>query len=165
MLRLFLLPICCILLFACQESPNKSKDIDDIIGLGSGGDFRGNAMGDDVTKVLAREATNVVYNMPDEITCRIPMDMVDQTFYEVNYSFDEGELNHIQLDLFPGTDEGVERLKSDFSEFYNAHHGEIEKPNTWIARSSRGKDVVIRMINRSQTVGKPCLSITFLEEK
>jgi len=122
-------------------------------------------MGDNVTEVLAREDRNVVYNMPDEITCRIPLDMVDQTFYEVNYSFDEGELNHIQLDLFPGSQEGVERLKTDFSAYYSKTHESGNDSSTWIARSSRGKDVAVRMTNRSQIVGKPCLSISFLEEK
>lgn len=137
------------------------------MGSENGGDFRGNAMGDDVTKVLAREENNVVYNMPDEITCRIPLEMADSTFYEINYSFDEGELNHIQLNLFPPDALGLERLREDFSKYYSAvyQNDEDKSDMRWTTRSSRGKDVFINMVDRSGSMGKPCLTISFREEK
>lgn len=154
------------ILFACTSGKNDKDTVQGVMGSENGGDFRGNAMGDDVTKVLAREESNVVYNMPDEITCRIPLEMADSTFYEVNYSFDEGELNHIQLNLFPPDADGLERLKADFSKYYsNVYRSNDVGKQSWITRSSRGKEILIKMTNRSETLGKPCLTITFQEER
>jgi hypothetical protein len=153
-------------LASCAASTPDEGEVESIMQLNHGGDFRGNAMGDGVHQVLTREASNIIYNMPDEITCRIPMDIADSTFYEVDYNFDEGELNHIRLNLYPQTDEDLERLKLEFTSFYDHIYQKDEKASNgnWTTRSSRGKDVHIRMMLNPSGLPQPSLSFTFREE-
>lgn len=167
MYRYFFLVIVTILLQCCASGTEEKTGVESIMELDKGGDFRGNAMGDDVQQVLAREERNIIYNMPDEITCRIPMDMVDSTYYEVNYSFDEGELNHIQLNLFPRNTNDLHRLQKDFSSYYESIYKSFgqNQSRQWKTRSARGKDVFIRITDRSEKMNKLCLSIYFKEEK
>lgn len=156
-----------ILISSCSVSSGDPGTVEQILRPEKGGDFRGNDMGDDVQEVIAREEMNVIYNMPDEITCRIPLDMADSTFYEVDYSFDEGKLNYIELNLFPVDSIALKRLMIRFSNYYDGLYRPIENsaPGTWRKRSSRGKDVRVRMYDRSQQMQRPCLGISFLEEK
>ena len=125
-------------------------------------------MGDEAQQVLAREDRNVIYTMPDEITCRIPMDMVDSTFYVINYSFDEGALHHIELNLFPIDSLALQRLRLEFEKYYDQFHSlsSTDQPHkTWSKRSSRGKEVEVKMMDKSRNMDRPCLSITFKENE
>ena len=155
------------LILSCSSSSEDQGKLESIMQLEEGGDFRGIDMGDEVQQVLAREDRNVIYNMPDEITCRIPMDMVDSTFYEINYSFDEGELNHIELNLFPKDSNALDRLRTEFETYYNTFQAKDDKAlsSLWTKRSARGKDVEIKMNDRSNAMDRPCLTITFKEQR
>ncbi len=164
---LFFVALCVFASPSCKETDANNKSIPSIVGEENGGDFRGSMMGDEVKEVLAREADNVVYNMPDEITCRIPLEMKDSTFYEVSYNFDRGLLNAIKLDLYPGNEGGTQRLLAEFSEYYTRRYGQAElKENTksWVARGSRGRDVIVSM-QITDNESNPRLRITFIEKQ
>jgi len=158
MLALLLIP-------ACISQGGEKEEVHSIVGEEDGGDFRGTMMGDDVNTVLAKESDNVVYNMPDEITCRIPLDMKDSTFYEVSYNFDRGLLNAIKLDLYPASEQGAIRLKDEFSKYYEKRYGNGELRDNvkyWTTRGSRGRDVEISMTLSESDINYR-LRINFIE--
>ena len=165
-MRLALLGIWVLLAFGCSKKEEPASDVEVIVGRTEGGDFRGNSMGDVPDEVLHREEPHVVYTMPDEITCRIPLGMKDSTFYEVSYSFDDGKLHFIQLDLYPRNEDDLGRLQIEFESYYGEVYPveeDLSGRKTWKALSVRGKEILIRLSDRSNIQQRPCLTVTFLE--
>lgn len=154
-------------LHSCTENRAESGNVESILQSVEGGDFRGLELGDDIRKVMAREERNIVYDMPDELTCRIPLNIKDSTFYEITYNFSDDGLYVIDLDIFPKDHPAVLSLFDEFKEFYDARYGKSsvdEGYTTWFTHSTRGTDVEISMIDETQEKNRPYLTITFYEE-
>ncbi len=151
---------------SCNTDSHQNEDEQSIVLTDDGSDFSGVNMGDDIQEVLAKKSSNVVYRMPDELTTRIPLDMKDSTFYEVNFNFDEDGLYVIDLDFFPKDETAVDALFEEYSQYYIYHHGDPEKKDNvyyWYTISAKGSDVEITMTNESAERKKPTLNISFLE--
>ena len=72
-----------------KQTKTKESELSSILQSVEGGDVRGSTIGDRREDVLKREEANIVHNMPDEVTCRIPTGMKDSTFYDITYNFNE----------------------------------------------------------------------------
>lgn len=160
-----------ILLASCGEQnaeekqPEKSE-LSQLLESIDGGDVRGNSIGDGMDDVLQREKNNIVYNMPDEITCRIPLSMKDSTFYDITYNFNDQGLYVIELDLFPANENDAQKLFGEFRSFYDLRYGASTADDgytTWFAKSEHGTDVEITMIEESKEMQRPYLGVTFYE--
>lgn len=166
-LSLVIIALLSYALFSCNEAPAETNDVETIIKSVEGGDFRGNELGDDIQKVMAREQRNIVYDMPDELTCRIPLSIKDSTFYEITYNFNDEGLYVIDLDVFPKSSGAVTELFNEFKTYYDKRYGKStvdEGYTTWFAQSNRDTDVEITMIDESVEKKRPYLTITFYEE-
>jgi hypothetical protein len=155
------------LISSCEAEKPKERTIEDILETVDEGDFRGNKLGDDIQKVMAREQDNIVYSMPDELTCRIPMDIRDSTFYEISYNFNDMGLYVIELDVFPKSLEVAQQLFGRFKTYYDNKYGKSTVDDgytSWFISSTRGTDVEISMIDESAEKGMPYLTIMFYEE-
>lgn len=158
-----------MLIFVSCETPQQPavEEVEnDVLGVNVGGDFRGNNIGDDIKEVFNRERNNIVYNMPDELTCRIPGNIKDSTFYEITYNFNEEGLYVIAMDVYPTDSISTETLFTDFKSVYDLKYGVsevVEGFTTWMTRSSQGTKVEITMINESKEIGKPYISLSFYE--
>ncbi len=162
----------CILFFgllffaSCTEEPSPPTPVEMILKAEEGGHFRGNTIGDNIQEVLARESTNIVHNMPDEITCRIPLDIKKSTFYEITYNFNEQGLYVIEMDIFPKTTKDTKELFDSFKGFYDTRYGKSTVDDgytTWLTKSSQGTDIEISMIDKTRELQKPYLSVIFYE--
>ena len=141
--------------------------MNDLIQHAGDGDFRGVQIGDEWIEVAAREEQNVVYSMPDELICRVPLDMKDSTFYEISYNFNEGELYNIELGFFPSDSTQVSELYQLFKAFYDEKYGSTSESNgytAWYTTSSQGLDLEISMANESREKGRPYLTVNFFEK-
>ena len=160
-----------LLLFSCADeqtdpADNQKEAISGLLESIDGGDVRGSSIGDGMEDVLQREKKNVVYNMPDEITCRIPLSMKDSTFYDITYNFNDQGLYVIELDLFPASIEASQSLFNEFKSFYDLRYGASTADDgytTWFAKSGHGTDVEITMIEESKEMNRPYLGVTFYE--
>ena len=163
--------LCGFLLFSCsdegsKEQGNSGDTLSSLLESIDGGDVRGSSIGDGIEDVLQREKKNVVYNMPDEITCRIPLSMKDSTFYDITYNFNDQGLYVIELDLFPASIEASQSLFEEFKSFYDLRYGASTADDgytTWFAKSGHGTDVEITMIEESKEMNRPYLGVTFYE--
>lgn len=155
-------------MISCEEEKPEPQTVEDIIQSIESGDFRGIEIGDDITKVMTREQKNIVYTMPDELTCRIPLDLKDSTFFEINYNFNDEGLYIIDLVVFPNDTFSTKQLFSEFKSHYDTRFGVADSTEgftTWYTSSARGTDVEISMIDESRERGRPYLSISFYEEE
>lgn len=158
----------CLFAVSCEDEKTESQSVEDIIKSIEAGDFRGIEIGDDIKKVMAREYKNIVYTMPDELTCRIPLDLKDSTFYEITYNFSKEGLYIIDLVVFPNDTFGTQKLYSEFKAHYDDRFGISDSTigfSTWFTASARGTDVEISMTDESKERGRPYLSISFYEEE
>ena len=167
-LFLILLFSCVVaLLTACEDKPAEvESDLSTILQSVEGGDVRGSTIGDRREDVLKREKANIVHNMPDEVTCRIPTGMKDSTFYDITYNFNEQGLYVIELDVFPTDLRSTNALFNDFQNYYNQRYGASSSDDgytTWFTKSNQGTDIEITMIDESKEMNKPYLSLTFYE--
>lgn len=156
------------LLLACNEPETPASGVDELIENAEQGDVRGIQIGDEWIEVKAREEQNVVYSMPDELICRVPLNMKDSTFYEISYNFEEGEVYNIELDFFPQDQQEVDQLYQKFKKFYDDKYGvttEDDKYTVWYTISSRHIDLEISMTDESMEKGRPFLNITFFEKE
>lgn len=163
---LFYISILAIFAYGCQEPEEESTPVQGILQSDEHGDFRGIQIGDDIVKVLDKESSNVVHTMPDELTCRIPLDQKESTFYEITYNFNEHGLYVIDLIIYPQDTTNTQELFDEFKTFYDTKYGpssESDGFTAWYTRSEAGTDLEITMIDESQEKGKPFLSITFFE--
>ena len=160
-----------LLLCSCEDeqtdpAENQKDAVTSLLESIDGGDVRGSSIGDGIEDVLQREKKNVVYNMPDEITCRIPLSMKDSTFYDITYNFNDQGLYVIELDLFPASIEDSKSLFKEFKSFYDQRYGASTADDgytTWFAKSGHGTDVEITMIEESKEMNRPYLGVTFYE--
>lgn len=160
-----------ILLGSCgdqhtEEKQAEKSELSQLLESMDGGDVRGNSIGDGMDDVLQREKNNIVYNMPDEITCRIPLSMKDSTFYDITYNFNDQGLYVIELDLFPASESDAQKLFGEFRSFYDLRYGASTADDgytTWFAKSEHGTDVEITMIEESKEMQRPYLGVTFYE--
>ena len=155
-------------LSSCEEEIKEPQTVEDIIKSIEAGDFRGLEIGDDIEKVMAREEKNIVYTMPDELTCRIPLDLKDSTFFEISYNFNDQGLYIIDLIVLPNDTFGTQMLFNDFKYFYDVRFGVADSTDgftSWFTSSARGTDVEISMMDESRERGTPYLSISFYEEE
>ncbi len=154
------------LFFGCAEEAPQPDPLDGILGASEQGVFRGSDIGDSQNDVLDREAEHVVYNMPDELTCRIPVTLKDSTFYDITYNFDETGLYVIALDIFPSSEEVSGSLFDDFKKHYDLRFGATSEDDgftMWNARSAKGTNIEITMIDEGREAGRPYISVVFLE--
>lgn len=154
------------LLIGCAEDPPPPTPAELILKAEEGGHFRGNTIGDDIREVMARESANIVQNMPDEVTCRIPLDIKKSTFYEITYNFNEQGLYVIELDIFPKTEKDTGELFDSFKSFYDRRYGKSTVDDgytTWFTKSTQGTDIEISMIDKTRDLEKPYLSVIFYE--
>lgn len=156
-----------LLLTSCEDEPTKAEsEVSSILQSVEGGDLRGSTIGDRREDVLRREEANIVHNMPDELTCRIPTGMKDSTFYDITYNFNEQGLYVIELDVFPKDASSTKALFNDFQNYYNQRYGTSSSDDgytTWFTQSNQGTDIEITMIDESKEMNKPYLSLTFYE--
>jgi hypothetical protein len=160
--------LCVVLFSSCEEETKETQTVGDIIKSIEAGDFRGIEIGDDIKKVMAREEKNIVYTMPDELTCRIPLDLKDSTFYEISYNFNDAGLYIIDLIILPNDTFATKTLFKEFKEYYDVRFDKSDAKNgfaSWFTSSTRGTDVEISMIDESLERGTPYLSISFYEEE
>lgn len=164
--------ICFILVFfflSCGPTTNESTQEDplnNLLGIDSGA-VHGATIGDDIEYVMKQMKPHIVSEMPDEITARIPLNIKDSTFYDIDYDFKNGKLFSIDLDISPRTLEDCRLLFNDFSEYYNGIYGRSKMDEdyaVWYTKSSTGEDLEISMINESKQRGKPYLAISFYQE-
>lgn len=154
-------------LYSCTENRAESGDVETIIRSLEGGDFRGSDLGDNIRMVMAKEQRNIVFDMPDELTCRIPLSIKDSTYYDITYNFNDEGLCVIDLDIFPKDRAAVDSLFFKFKSYYDRIHGVStvdEGYTTWFAQSARNTNVEITMIDESVEKKRPFLTITFYEE-
>ncbi len=169
--RLLCLLASTMLLWACngestEEKPSEKSELTQLLESIDGGDVRGNSIGDGMDDVLQREKNNIIYNMPDEITCRIPLNMKDSTFYDITYNFNDQGLYVIELDVFPANESDAQKLFGEFRSFYDLRYGASTADDgytTWFAKSEHGTDVEITMIEESREMQRPYLGVTFYE--
>jgi hypothetical protein len=155
-----------VFLMACDTPPPEEEPIDRILGVGDTGIFRGVDIGDSRNAVVALEAEHIVYNMPDELTCRIPLDLKDSTYYDITYNFNEGGVHVIELDIFPESDNVTRTLFNDFKAYYDLRFGESSVDDgftMWTTRSYRGTAIEVSMIDESREAGRPYLTVNFYE--
>jgi len=160
--------LCVVSFSSCEEETKEPQTVEDIIKSIEAGDFRGIEIGDDIKKVIAREEKNIVYTMPDELTCRIPLDLKDSTFYEISYNFNDAGLYIIDLIVLPNDTFATKTLFQEFKEYYDVRFGKSDANDgftSWFTSSTRGTDVEISMIDESLERGTPYLSISFYEEE
>lgn len=164
---IFWIVLCTIVAVSCGTPEERTEpEVNSILKSVDGADVRGSTIGDKIEDVLEREQDNIVHNMPDEITCRIPMGMKDSTYYDITYNFSDQGLYVIELDIFPSHDTAAQSLFSDFQTFYNKRYGSSTADDgytAWFTKSDQGTDIEITMINESKEMNKPYLSITFYE--
>jgi hypothetical protein len=163
----YILPFGLVFLFACNSPSPKKDGVDQLIQSESGGGVRGIQIGDDWTVVRSREEQNVVYSMPDELICRVPLNMKDSTFYEISYNFGEDGLYIIDLNFFPSDEAQTQKLYKKFKTYYDSKYGKSSEDQhftAWYTSSSREKDLEISMTDESKEKGKPFLNITFFEK-
>lgn len=160
--------ICVVAFSSCEEEKEEPQTVEDIIKSIEAGDFRGIEIGDDIKKVMAREEKNIVYTMPDELTCRIPLDLKDSTFYEISYNFNDAGLYIIDLVVLPSDTFATQTLFNEFKDYYDQRFGIADANDgftSWFTSSTRGTDVEISMMDESRERGTPYLSISFYEEE
>ncbi|MEO0403839.1 MAG: hypothetical protein AAF193_03110 [Bacteroidota bacterium] len=163
----YVLSVLMISLSACEtDPPQDTPPENSILESVGGGDVRGSSIGDQIEEVLRRESENVVHNMPDEITCRIPLNMKDSTYYDITYNFNEQGLYVIELDIFPKSEADTKALFGEFKKYYDQRYGKSSAEDgftTWFAQSHQGTDVEITMIDESKEMNKPYLAVSFYE--
>ena len=155
-----------VLLWSCADKPEPADPVQAILRTEEGGVFRGIELGDTHPLVLSREEENIVYNMPDELTCRIPASMKDSTFYDITYNFSDKGLYVIELDVFPQSLSQARELFSKFRSYYDTKYGSstIDEGFTmWNTMSERGTDVEVSMVDESKEADRPYISIVFHE--
>ena len=164
---LFWVLLCTIIYVSCSTlEENNEPQINSILNSLDGADVRGSSIGDKIEDVLEREQDNIVHNMPDEITCKIPISIKDSTYYDIIYNFNDNGLHVIELDVFPSHDSAASSLFNDLHAFYNKRYGSSTADDgysSWFTKSQQGKDIEVTMINESKEMNKPYLSITFYE--
>lgn len=155
-----------LLLVACETPPPEERPIDRILGVTDSGLFRGLDVGASRNAVLAIEAEHIVHQMPDELTCRIPLDLKDSAFYDITYNFDEEGLRVIELDIFPASNVVKKELYDNFKAYYDRRFGKSSEDDgftMWTTRSHRGTAVEVSMIDESTEIGRPYLTVNFYE--
>ena len=165
-LRRFFFILLLALAFGCADETQPEKSWEEIVATNDPGDFRGINIGDDIVKVLDKESSNVVHTMPDELTCRIPLDQKESTFYEITYNFNEHGLYVIDLIIYPQDSADTQELFSEFKDYYDKKYGASSDSDgftAWYTKSGAGSDLEISMIDESEEKGRPFLSITFFE--
>jgi len=130
--------------------------------------IHGTTLGDDIQYVMNTMKPHIVSEMPDEITTRIPLDLKDSTFYDIDYDFKSGKLYSIDLDIYPKTTADLDILFNEFMSFYDKYYGKGKSNNgyvVWYTKSKTGEDVEISMIDESAAHQKPYLAISFYQEQ
>lgn len=161
-----------LVLASCDEPTPNSNDsesgIDNILNPNEDGSILGSELGDEKNDVISRIKPHIISEMPDEITARIPLNMKDSTFYDIDYDFKEGKLYNLDLDIYPKSGEDCALLFQEFKSYYNSIYGSGQEKDgfmVWYTVSKTGKDVEIMMMNESESHQKPYLAITFFQEE
>lgn len=172
-MRVKLIAISLLVLFisSCDSSTKEDPKGDEITDILKSADSRvihGTEIGDEMDHVITRMKPHIVSEMPDEITARIPLNMKDSTFYDIDYDFKNGKLYSIDLDIYPKSNEDCKILFQDFRKYYNSAFGKGQEKDefiVWYTSSKTGDDVEIIMMDESSSHGKPYLAITFYQEE
>lgn len=154
------------ILASCEPPPSGEQPIDHILGVKDSGLFRGLDVGASRNAVAAKEAEHIVHQMPDELTCRIPLDLKDSAFYDITYNFDEEGLRVIELDIFPASNPVKQDLYNNFKAHYDRRFGQSSEDDgftMWTTRSHRGTAIEVSMVDESAEIGRPYLSVNFYE--
>jgi len=142
--------------------------MNEIILSENSGKIHAAELGDKKSDVVNRMKAHIVSQMPDEITARVPLDIKDSTFCEIDYDFTRGRLNSIDLDIYPKSRTDCDELFKHFKSHYNSTFGAGQEKDdfmVWYTISKTGKDVEIMMMNESKSHQKPYLAITFYQEE
>ena len=153
-------------LYLACHSAHEEKGAKGILKSKQGGDFRGNNLGDNVSKVESNENNNIVYSMPDELVYRIAPNVEDSTWYEISYNFHENGLYYISLQVFPKNDTYLKLYKDDFVKYYKEKYGDCKYKNgycEWRTLTESGHLVNISLTDSIPTDSRPCIKITFNE--
>lgn len=166
-----LLSILLICLISCAESSVSEKEdrtvIEELFGSESAGEVHGTSIGDDIEYVMKQISPHIVSEMPDEITARIPLNIKDSTFFDIDYDFKEGKLYSIDLDIYPKDMADCLLLFSEFKLYYDQAYGKGSQDEgyvVWYTKTKSGDDVEISMIDESKLRNKPYLAISFYQE-
>jgi hypothetical protein len=138
-----------LLVAGCQQQPSPIS-AETIIQPNKGGDFRGVRLGDKPKLIKRKEESSSVYSMPDEVIYRFEPNEADSTWYEISYSFNEDGLNHINLDVYPQSNELKEHLFADFQSYYNQRYGNSKAngfQQEWRGLTVQGHYVTISLLH------------------
>ena len=130
-------------------------------------DIHGTSIGDDINYVMDKIRPHIVSEMPDEVTARIPLNIKDSTFYDIDYDFRDGMLYSIDLDIFPKDLKDCKILFTEFQNYYDKSYGKGSQDEgyvVWYTKTKDGDDLEISMIDESSAHKKPYLAITFYQE-
>lgn len=155
---------------ACDDSTEHedSSGIDRILESPDAQNILGTAIGDELNYVVTQMEPHIVSKMPDEITARIPLDIKDSTYYEIDYAFNNDKMYSLDLDIYPKNEADCKLLFEDFKQYYNKSYGKGQETDgymVWYTKSRLGVDVEISMMDESQSHKKPYLAITFFQEE
>lgn len=152
----------------CSTDSGGDESLDPQTLTGEDGGLRGAAMGDNIRTIMAREANNIVHQMPDELTARIPINQKDSTYYDITYNFNDSGLYVIDMDIYPKDSSDGRIIFDQFSAYYNRRYGKALQEGglfQWETYSSR--QTIVEITISDQALGRidPTLSITFFEHQ
>lgn len=159
---LFIIP--CLIVGCGQQALPVTAET--ILQPSKGGDFRGVHIGDKPKSIKRKEEASSVYSMPDELIFRFEPDEADSTWYEISYNFNQDGLNHINLDVFPKSEELREHLYQDFVNYYNQRYGEHKTTHRhveWRGLTEQGKFITVSLLKEQQLNNRQHLRLVFNE--
>ncbi len=160
-----------IFFISCNEEPSSTEEnktgLEEVLGESEAGEIHGTAIGDNIEYVMRQMRPHIVSQMPDEITARIPLNIKDSTFYDIDYDFRDGTLYSIDLDIYPNDMRDCVLLFSEFKNYYDEYYGKGSQDRgyiVWYTKTRSGDDLEISMIDESSVRNQPYLAITFYQE-
>lgn len=154
------------LAFACHSDPRETPGFEPAQLVEEDGSPRAADMGEPIRKVLAREADNIVHQMPDELTTRIPLNQKDSTYYEITYNFSDDGLYIIDMELYPKDSADGQIVYEQFREYFVQRFGTARPEGEslmWRTLPVQGNPIEITMTDEGLVRQRPTLSIRFNE--
>ena len=155
-------------LLSCEDEPRPEQELNPEQFTGDKVGLQQAEMGDNIRTIMARESSNIVHQMPDELTARIPINQKDSTYYEITYNFNDGGLYVIDMEIYPRDSSDGRIIFDQFATYYNRRFGNALREgqlHQWSAYSSRQTIVEISMSDKALGGMRPSLSITFFEKQ
>ena len=172
-LKLYSLLFFILGIFACaSEQPGQEEIVliekfDSVFREDTTGLIRGSSMGDLPQDILKREEGTPVINSDTLVEYDYSYNFkTGNTDARLYYTFDEFGLFEVQIDLHPQTEDDAKALRLEIENDLTANYGkskELGSVKRWTTFSRSNSLVEITLSNESADIGKPFISLNYLE--